>query len=125
MVPGVQIHTKVSPEAQTVILTDAALTFLADLHRTFESTRQSCLRAREHRQHRIDSGTPFEFLPETAYIRSDPFWLCASPAPGLEDRRVEIIAPPVRKMVVNALNCGANAYVADFEGTVSKSILEI
>jgi malate synthase len=116
MVSGVQIHSKVAPKAQEVILTDGALQFLAALHRTFESTRQSLLAAREDRQRRWDSGVPLDFLPETAQIRSEPSWHCVPPAPGLEDRRVEITGPTDRKMVINALNSGAKTFMADFEG---------
>ncbi|KAG0707102.1 malate synthase [Suillus ampliporus] len=100
MVAGVQIHTKVAQKAQADILTDGALTFLAAIHRTFESTRQSLLVARDVAQRRFDSG---------------PSWHCAPPAPGLEDRRVEITGPTDRKMVINALNSGAKTFMADFE----------
>lgn len=33
----------------------------------------------------------------------------------IRDRRVEITGPVDRKMVINALNSGANVYMADFE----------
>ena len=33
----------------------------------------------------------------------------------LLDRRVEITGPTERKMVINALNSGANVFMADFE----------
>jgi malate synthase len=39
----------------------------------------------------------------------------AAPAPGLVDRRVEITGPTDRKMTINALNSGANVWLADFE----------
>jgi malate synthase len=38
----------------------------------------------------------------------------AGPA-DLQDRRVEITGPVDRKMIVNALNCGASVFMADFE----------
>jgi malate synthase len=117
MVAGVQIHTKVAQDAQSEILTDGAVAFLAALHRTFESTRQSLLAARDDAQRRFDSGVPLDFPPETAHIRAEPSWHCAPPGPGLEDRRVEITGPTDRKMVVNALNSGAKTFMADFEGT--------
>lgn len=100
------------------ILTEPALSFLAALHRTFENTRQSLLTARIAVQQRLDAGqyTDLDFPPETSHIRADPSWLCAPPAPGLEDRRVEITGPTDRKMVVNALNSGAKTFMADFEG---------
>ena len=117
MVQGVQIHSSQAANAQGQILTEDALKFIAALHRTFESTRQTLLVAREAAQQRLDAGQPLDFLPETAHIRTDPSWLCAPPAPGLEDRRVEITGPTDRKMVVNALNSGAKTFMADFEGT--------
>ncbi|KZT10775.1 malate synthase [Laetiporus sulphureus 93-53] len=115
MLTGVQIHTKQAQQAQAEILTEDAVKFLAALHRTFESTRQSLLTAREAAQQRLDAGQKLDFFPETAHIRADPSWLCAPPAPGLEDRRVEITGPTDRKMVINALNSGAKTFMADFE----------
>jgi malate synthase len=116
MVQGVKIHSSVAPKAQTEILTDGALEFLAALHRTFESTRKSLLDAREDAQRKFDSGVPLDFPQETAHIRAEPSWHCAPPAPGLEDRRIEITGPTDRKMVINALNSGAKTFMADFEG---------
>ena len=116
-VSGVQILSKEAQQAQSQVLTDDALKFLAALHRTFEATRQSLLVARTVAQQRLDAGVPLDFPPETANVRADPSWLCAPPAPGLEDRRVEITGPPDRKMVINALNSGAKTFMADFEGT--------
>nr|GAT56018.1 malate synthase [Mycena chlorophos] len=115
MVQGVQIHSNVAPKAQEIILTEPALTFLAALHRTFEPTRQSLLNARADRQRKWDSGEPLDFPPETAAIRAEAAWHCVAPGPGLEDRRVEITGPTDRKMVINALNSGAKAFMADFE----------
>ena len=56
-----------------------------------------------------------DFLPETAGIREDLTWRVAQPAPGLVDRRVEITGPTDKKMTLNALNSGANVWLADFE----------
>jgi malate synthase len=116
MVQGIKILSKVAPNAQAELFTDDVLQFLAALHRTFESTRQSLLVAREDAQRRLDSGISLNFPPETAHIRAEPSWHCAPPAPGLEDRRVEITGPTDRKMVINALNSGAKTFMADFEG---------
>ena len=116
MVVGVQVHSQEISKAQTEILTEDALKFLAALHRTFESTRQSLLVARQTVQQRLDAGAQLDFPTETARIRADPSWLCAPPAPGLEDRRVEITGPTDRKMVINALNSGTKTFMADFEG---------
>lgn len=116
MVAGVYIHSKAAEKAQSVILTEEALQFLAALHRTFESTRQSLLVARQDAQRTYDAGVSLDFPPETAHIRAEPSWHCAPPGPGLEDRRVEITGPTDRKMVINALNSGAKTFMADFEG---------
>ncbi|KAI0771817.1 malate synthase-domain-containing protein [Irpex lacteus] len=122
---GVQILSKQAAKAQSEILTDDALNFLASLHRTFEKTRQSLLIARTVAQQRLDAGTPLDFPTETAHIRADPSWLCAPPAPGLEDRRVEITGPPERKMVINALNSGAKTFMADFEDSNSPTFANL
>ena len=116
MVQGVHIHAKNTPKVASEILTEDALKFIAALHRTFDSTRQDLLNARETAQQRYDSGVPLDFPSETAHIRNEPSWICAPPGPGLEDRRVEITGPPDRKMVINALNSGTKTFMADFEG---------
>jgi len=62
-----------------------------------------------------------DFLKSTEWIRTDPTWKGAPPAPGLVDRRVEITGPVDRKMVINALNSGASTFMADFEGRFKKA----
>ncbi|KAF4567351.1 hypothetical protein EYR40_006350 [Pleurotus pulmonarius] len=119
MSSAVTFHAKVAANVKDVLFTDDALKFLTALHRNFEATRQSLLAAREDAQRKWDSGAPFDFPAETAAIRADPAWLCAPPAPGLEDRRVEITGPTDRKMVINALNSGAKTFMADFEDSSS------
>ena len=116
MAKGVKVLGKVSGKAQEQILSEPALEFLAALHRTFQSTRQDLLLARHSTQLCLDSGQQLDFPSETAHIRDEPSWHCAPPAPGLEDRRVEITGPTDRKMVVNALNSGSKTFMADFEG---------
>ena len=97
-VPGVEILGPVNADAKT-ILTPEAVTFLASLHRTFNATRKQLLKRRQLRQQQIDAGIMLDFLPETKHIRDEPTWRAAKPAPGLEDRRVEITGPVDRKMV--------------------------
>ncbi|KAH8119319.1 malate synthase [Phellopilus nigrolimitatus] len=124
MVSGVQILGRQN-QATAEILTDGALSFIAALHKSFESTRQDILIARETAQQRLDSGTPLDFPSETAHIRADPTWECAPPGPGLEDRRVEITGPPERKMVINALNSGTKTFMADFEDSNSPTFANL
>lgn len=96
------------------ILTPKAIAFVAALAEQFESQRQTILKHRKQAQARIDNGNFPDFPEETRKIR-EADWL-ASPIPDdLQDRRVEITGPVDRKMVINALNSGANTYMADFE----------
>jgi malate synthase len=97
------------------VLTPAALDFLVALDGRFAGRRVALLDTRRARRARWAEGQRPDFLPETAPIRDDPAWRVAPAAPGLVDRRVEITGPPERKMTVNALNCGAAVWLADFE----------
>ena len=97
------------------VLTPAALRFLAELHREFEAARERLLAARAEQQARYDAGELPDFRPGTRVIRDDEDWRVAPIPPDLTDRRVEITGPVDRKMIVNALNSGANVFMADFE----------
>ncbi|WVN87616.1 malate synthase A [Cryptococcus depauperatus CBS 7841] len=107
------------PEGAQHILSNEAIEFLVVLHRTFDARRLELLNNREKIQEQLDAGKPLTFLPETKEVRENLAWNCAPPAPGLEDRRVEITGPTDRKMVVNALNSGAKTFMADFEDSNS------
>ncbi|GAA5198954.1 malate synthase A [Arthrobacter gyeryongensis] len=100
---------------QNEVLTPDALEFVATLHRATAERRQELMQARHARRGQISAGQDPRFLPETADIRNDPNWRVAPPAPGLEDRRVEITGPVDRKMTINALNSGAKVWLADME----------
>ncbi|KAF7725296.1 Malate synthase, glyoxysomal [Apophysomyces ossiformis] len=117
-VPGVAVLAPVTA-AQAEILNPEALQFVATLQRIFNPTRKTLMQNRAYRQQELDRGVLPDFLPETAYIRNDPNWRAAVPAPGLQDRRVEITGPVDRKMVINALNSGASTFMADFEDSSS------
>ena len=97
------------------VLTDAALDFVAGLHRDFNPERARLLAARRERMQRLEGGELPDFLPETASVRDDPDWGVAEAPPDLQDRRVEITGPVDRKMMINALNSGASVFMADFE----------
>ncbi|MFI7420987.1 malate synthase A [Nonomuraea sp. NPDC049684] len=96
------------------ILTPEALGFVAALQREFGARRLELLEARQARQAELSAGGTLDFLPETKEVREGD-WQVAPPAPGLEDRRVEITGPVDRKMTINALNSGAKVWLADFE----------
>src|SRR6201997_480913 len=103
---------------ETEILTPEAREFLNSLARNFEKRRQELLSRREVRQRQIDDGQLPDFLPETAKIRESE-WTVAPIPKDLLDRRVEITGPVERKMIINALNSGANVFMADFEDSNS------
>src|SRR4051794_1655245 len=101
------------------ILTPSALGFLAALHREFDARRRELLARRADRQGELDAGGTLDFLTGTADVRESDWRVRPVPAP-LERRRVEITGPSApAKMVVNALNSGADGYMADFEDSLS------
>jgi len=114
---GIEIRGPAVADAETV-LTPAALRFVADLSRRFEPGRRDLLKKRQTRQQEILSGKLPDFLAETKGIR-EADWKGASIPNDLLDRRVEITGPVDRKMIINALNSGANVYMADFEDSNS------
>ncbi len=96
------------------VLTTEALELVAKLHRQFESRRQELLAKRVERAKRLDAGERPDFLAETKHVREGNWTIAPLPA-DLQCRRVEITGPVERKMVINALNSGADAYMTDFE----------
>ncbi len=105
-------------DVQTQILTPEATRFVTQLARRFESRRQELLERRQTRQKEIDGGALPGFLTEMTHIREEE-WTVASIPKDLLDRRVEITGPVDRKMIINALNSGASAFMADFEDSNS------
>ncbi|MGB0127602.1 MAG: malate synthase A [Rhodocyclaceae bacterium] len=110
---GVSINAPLTPEFEQ-ILTPEALALVAKLVRTFQPRRQELLAKRVARQQEIDAGKLPDFLPETQHIRDGDWTIAPIPA-DLQRRRVEITGPVERKMIINALNSGADSYMTDFE----------
>ncbi len=96
------------------VLTPAALDFVEDLTRRFRPRIEELLARRRMIQAQYDAGLKPRFLDETADVR-DAAWTVAPAPADLVDRRVEITGPVDRKMIINALNSGANVFMADFE----------
>jgi malate synthase len=96
------------------VLTPEAIGFAVELEREFGPERRRLLARRAEVQRRLDAGWKPDFLPETREIRNAE-WRVAPIPRDLQDRRVEITGPTDRKMVINALNSGANVFMADFE----------
>jgi malate synthase len=115
--PGITVRAPLTP-ACSQILTAPALEFLAGLARVFEPRRRELLGRRVERPREFDAGAFPAFLDSTGDVR-EAAWRAAPIPPDLVDRRVEITGPVDRKMVINALNSGAQVYMADFEDSHS------
>src|SRR5438132_7615516 len=105
---------KPPPPGCDEVLGAGALDFLAGLAHRFEPRRRELLERRRQRQAELDAGRLPDFLPETRKLREDAWTVAPIPA-DRRDRRVEITGPVDRKMMINALNSGANVFMADFE----------
>lgn len=113
---GVEITGELKPE-YTQILSHEALEFLADLHRSFNYQRKKLLKKRMEIQEAINAGQAIKY-PEAHHEKN---WKVAAVPHDLQVRHVEITGPTDRKMVINALNSGADMYMADFEDSLTPS----
>jgi malate synthase len=104
----------VTPALGEEILTTEALAFVERLQRELNPLRLELLERRQERQRELDAGVNPGFLAETREIRESEWRVAAAPR-DLQDRRCEITGPVERKMMINALNSGARAFMADFE----------
>ncbi|TAN05974.1 MAG: malate synthase A [Rhodanobacteraceae bacterium] len=115
--PDAQVETDLQP-SHRAILDAATLALLAGVHRRFDARRRALLAARAAAQARYDAGDLPDFRADTRALREAEWTVAPIPAPLL-DRRVEITGPVDRKMVINALNSGANVFMADFEDSTA------
>jgi malate synthase len=113
----IEIQGPIDPGFET-ILTNEAMHFVASLVSLFQQRRLLLLDKRLRVSERIGKGILPDFLPETEDVRNSSWKI--DPAPSdLVLRRVEITGPVDRKMMINALNSGADVYMADFEDSHS------
>lgn len=99
------------------VLTPEAIGFVNGLADRFSEERLALLTRRAALQRQFDAGALPDFPADTLAIRESEWRVGAIPA-DLLDRRVEITGPTDRKMVINALNSGANVFMADFEDSL-------
>ncbi|MGA9471926.1 MAG: malate synthase A [Terriglobales bacterium] len=111
-------NTVLENQTQTEILSPEAQVFLSKLAARFEGRRQELLARRRTVQQKLDGDWRPDLLPETAAVRGGDWKVVPIPR-DLLDRRVEITGPVERKMIINALNSGANVFMADFEDSNS------
>jgi malate synthase len=117
MEPDLHVLGPVS-DAQREVLSNEALTFFTRLQKEFNPRRLDLLKQRQARQAKLDTGELPDFPAETEGIRKAD-WQVATVPVDLRNRRVEITGPVDRKMVINALNSGANCFMADLEDSHS------
>lgn len=101
------------------ILTPDALAFLGRLDGAFAGRRAELLAQRRDLSRRINSGADLDFDPATQSVRDDASWQVASAAPGLLDRRVELVSPVTRSMTQHAMESNASTWLADLEDATS------
>jgi len=101
------------------ILTDQALNLIREVHEKFDDRRLELLDERKKRQKAIDGGLKLDFLEETKKIRETD-WKIKNIPKDLLKRQVEITGPPVpKKMLISALNSGADCYMTDLEDSLT------
>jgi malate synthase len=110
---GLELRGAIDPGFDEVLTPDA-LEFVAELQRRFGAVRGELLEARAQRRARLAAGGLLDFLAETESIR-EAHWRIAPVPADMQQRWVEITGPTERKMAINALNSGADGFMADFE----------
>jgi malate synthase len=114
---GVVVRAKSEP-GWDLVLTPQALAFVGRLVRELRPRLDELLFARTMRRAGLAAGTRLAFLDDTLDVRNGDWTVDPIPK-DLERRVVEITGPVDRKMVINALNSGADTYMADFEDSTS------
>jgi malate synthase len=107
----IEVHAPIEPPIDE-ILSSQALSFLSKLHAEFDDRRRSLLAARPERRARIREDPTYP--EETAEIREED-WTVADVPEAIAKRTVEITGPTDRKMMIKALNSGADVFMADLE----------
>ncbi|MEX2645032.1 MAG: malate synthase A, partial [Gaiellaceae bacterium] len=95
------------------VLSREALAFVERLHRELNPRRLELLERRRERHAALLAGEG------PGLVEAPGDWRVAEAPADLRDRRVEITGPVDRKMMINALNSGAQVFMADFEDACS------
>jgi malate synthase len=115
--PTIDITGPITSDGRRVF-TAEALRFVGDLEARFGAVRTGLLEARRKRDAEIKAGASYGLLAETEAVRRGSWKVAATPA-DLQRRHVEITGPVEPKMLINALNSGADIFMADFEDSLS------
>ncbi len=114
---GVELRAPL-PARASEVLSHGAIAFVADLTRRFRPRVEQLLEGRRELQRRYDAGERPGFVSATEEIRARD-WTVAPLPPGLRERRVEVVGPAERALIVNALDAGADVFLADLEDSSS------
>jgi malate synthase len=114
---NIQIQGPVEPGFESILSPDA-LSFVATLVVEFGQRLEELLKQRQVTAEKIRTGKLPDFLTATSNVR-EGVWTIGDIPSDLEKRCVEITGPVDRKMIINALNSGADVYMADFEDSHS------
>lgn len=116
------IHDDAVPGAKALV--EAARDFLSALHAEFSAERAVILADRRQQQVAFDQGAAPDFDPETSDLRQAD-WQAAALPEALACRQVEITGPVDRKLIINALNSGADVFMADFEDSTAPTYANV
>ena len=113
------VNFKINNSVDNSLFNKLSTKFLIDLHNKFNNRLENLLKERIILQKNLDDGYMPNFLEETKHIRDNDEWKVGEIPIPLRKRTVEITGPVDRKMIINALNSGANCFMADFEDSSS------
>jgi malate synthase len=102
------------------ILTRDALDLVERLQRELGGRRAALLAARAERQRGFDQGERPTFR-----AAPDPDFRVAETPADMQRRWVEITGPAEPRMMINALNSGADAFMADLEDSLSPTFANV
>jgi malate synthase len=102
------------------VLTHPALDLVERLERELGARRRELLAVRATRQHGFDAGERPAFR-----AAPDPGFRVAETPADMQRRWVEITGPAEPRMMINALNSGADAFMADLEDSLSPTFANV
>ena len=119
MASGIQVQGA-SAGGCARVLTPEALAFVESLAPAVRARPAGLLAARASAPGGASTPGPCRTSsPETEVRSRRGDWKVAPTPPDLQKRWVEITGPVERKMMINALNSGADVFMADFEDSLS------
>ena len=117
LIQGLKVLGQVNEE-QEFLFDQGSVDFLVALHEEFNHRRLQLLQDRKIRQGSFDMGIKPTLLNMKKH-GTDKDWKISPLPTALLKRKVEITGPVDAKMIINALNSGADVFMADLEDSCS------